>query len=267
MEFAEAQWAGLKKHADETGLLFLSSPFSEEAVDLLTRVGVPAWKVPSGEVGTTPLFDRMMETGLPMLLSTGMSSFGEVDEAVRRIRSRGLPFAVLQCTSAYPCPLEKVGLNMIGEFRGRYGCPVGLSDHSGSIFPGLAAVALGCEVLEVHVTLSREAFGPDVPVSLTTEELRRLVEGARAIETLLNNPVDKDALALEMAPMRSVFSKSVVARRDLPAGAILSEEDLAVKKPGNGIPARRLRELVGARLKRDLGSNEAIREEDVEVRP
>jgi N,N'-diacetyllegionaminate synthase len=113
MEFSEEQWRGLKKHAEEQGLIFLSSPFSVEAIELLNRVGVTAWKVASGEVNNPVLFESIARTSLPILLSTGMSSLHEIDEAVTRIRKLGLPFAVLQCTSAYPCPPEKIGLNLM----------------------------------------------------------------------------------------------------------------------------------------------------------
>jgi N-acetylneuraminate synthase len=265
MEFTEEQWKGLKQHAEEKGLIFLSSPFSVEAVELLTRVGVAAWKVASGEVSNTPMFERMAATGLPILLSTGMSPLSEIDAAVERVKARGLPLAVLQCTTAYPCPPEKVGLNLIPFFRERYGCAVGLSDHSGTIYPGLAAVTLGIEVLEVHVTLSREMFGPDVPASITTTELRQLVEGIRYIEKMKANPVDKDAIAQELAPLRNLFTKSVVARMDLPAGTVLREEHLTVKKPGTGIPASRLPELIGRRLRRAVKADELLQEDDLEV--
>ena len=264
MEFTEEQWHGLKKHADERGLEFLSSPFSIEAVELLTRVGIAAWKVASGEVGNTPMFERMAATGLPILLSTGMSPLSEIDAAVKLIKTKGLPLTVLQCTSAYPCPPEKMGLNLIPFFRERYGCAVGLSDHSGTIYPGLAAATLGIEVLEVHVTLSREMFGADVPASVTTWELRQLVEGVRFIERMKANPVDKDAMAQEMAPLRDLFTKSIVASADLPAGTALREEHLTVKKPGTGIPANRLHEMVGKRLRRFLKADELLQEEDVE---
>lgn len=264
MEFTEAQWHGLKAHAEQRGLLFLSSPFSIEAVDLLTTVGVAAWKVASGELSNVPMFERIMATGLPIFLSSGMSATSEIDAAVERVKGSGLPLAVLQCTSAYPCPPEKVGLNLIPYFRERYGCAVGLSDHSGTTYPGLAAATLGIEVLEVHVTLSREMFGPDVVASVTTSELRQMVEGIRFIERMTANPVDKDGLADEVAPLRGLFTKSVVAREDLPAGLVLGEEHLAVKKPGTGIPASRLPHLLGARLKRGLKADERLREEDLE---
>ena len=264
MEFTEEQWLGLKRHAEERGVMFLSSPFSIEAVELLKRVGVAAWKVASGEVSTVPMLEEMIATRLPILLSTGMSTIKEIDTAVERVKSRESPLAVLQCTSAYPCPPEKVGLNMIPFFRQRYGCAVGLSDHSGTIFPGLAAATLGSNVLEVHVTLSREMFGPDVNVSVTTNELRQLVEGIRFIERMMKNPADKDAMEEEIEPLRRMFTKSIVARIDLPAGTILRMEHLASKKPGTGIPASRIPELVGMRLKASVKADELFRPTDVE---
>ena len=265
MEFTEEQWAGLRSHALERGLLFLSSPFSVEAVDLLARVGVAAWKVASGELNNPLLFDRIAATGLPVILSTGMSPLDEIDGAVRRVKERDLPLAVLQCTSAYPCPPESVGLNMLETFRDRYDCAVGLSDHSGTIYPGLAAATLGAEVLELHVTLSREAFGPDVVASVTTSELGDLVRGVRFIEKMLANPVDKDAAANDLRPLRALFTKSVVARVDLPAGTTLREEHLSARKPGTGIPAARLPELVGSRLARSVRANELLSDTDVLV--
>ena len=184
MEFSEQGWAGLRQHAGERGLAFLSSPFSMEAVELLERVGVAAWKVASGEVNNAPMLARMAAGGKPVILSTGMSTLAETDEAVARVREHDAPLAVLQCATSYPCPPELVGLNVIGELRERYGCAVGLSDHSASIYAGLAAATLGVEVIEVHLALSRRMFGPDVSSSLTTEELTQLVDGVRAIETM-----------------------------------------------------------------------------------
>ncbi|CAN5348953.1 N-acetylneuraminate synthase [soil metagenome] len=264
MEFTEEQWAGLKRHAEDRGLFFLSSPFSIEAVELLSRVGVAAWKVASGEVGNAPLFEGMAETGRPFLISTGMSPLPEIDAAVERVKARGLELTVLQCTSSYPCPPESLGLNMLPFFRERYGCPVGLSDHSGTIYAGLAAAALEAKVIELHVTLSRKAFGPDVPASVTAEELALLVEGVRFIETALAHPVDKDAMARELKPLRDLFTKSVVTRRDLTTGQVLESEDIALKKPGTGIPAARLHEVLGRRVRRSVAAGSLLVEDDLE---
>jgi N-acetylneuraminate synthase len=260
MEFTEEQWLGLKRHAEEKGLDFLSSPFSLEAARMLQRIGMKAWKVASGEVANGQLFGYMAETRLPMMISTGMSSVGEIDAAVARVQAAGVPLAVMQCTSAYPCPPEKVGLNMLEIFRSRYACAVGLSDHSGTIFPGLAAATLGAELLEVHVTFSKECFGPDVPASITTAELKTLVEGVRFNERMRASAVDKNKMADEMAPLRDLFTKSIVAEVDLPSGAVLTPEALSVKKPGTGIPADRLPSMIGRRLRRPLAAGEMLSE-------
>lgn len=264
MEFTEAQWLELKEHAVERKLLFLSSPFSREAVDLLERVGVAAWKVASGETSNHALIDAMADTGRPIILSTGMSTLREIDEVVERVSGHGVPLAVLQCTSAYPCPPERVGLNLIAEFRERYGCAIGLSDHSATIYPGLAAAAEGIEVLEVHLTLTREMFGPDVPASVTPDQLRQLVEGIRFIETMRAHPLDKQELSASVQSLRDIFTKSVMARLDLSAGTVLEAHHLAAKKPGTGIPANELPRLIGRRLKRDVGFDHLLSHDDLE---
>lgn len=265
MEFSEPQWHGLKQHADQSGLLFLSSPFSDEATELLCRVGVAAWKVASGEVTNLPLLDKLASTQRPCLLSTGMNPLADIDAAVSTIRSRGAPLAVMQCTTAYPCPPEQVGLNQLGELRDRYRCPVGLSDHSGTIYPGLAAATLGAVVIEVHVTLSRHAFGPDVSASLTIEELKQLVQGVRFIETMLRHPVDKDAIADQLAPLRGLFAKSLVARVDLSPGTKLQRQHLALKKPGTGIPAARMEEVVNRAVVRPVPAGTLLSDDDLEA--
>ena len=260
--FTEQEWVGLAEHARERELLFLSSPFSLEAVELLERVGVPAWKIGSGEVSNVRLLDRVAATRLPVLLSSGMSGYDELDQAVERLQ--GAPVAVLQCTSTYPAPPEQLGLNVLGELEERYGVPVGLSDHSGTIFGSLAAVALGAALVEVHVTLSRAMFGPDVPASVTTDELRTLVEGVDFLHRARTTPVDKDAFAAEAEPLRALFTKSVVTRRPVSAGAVLAEGDLTLKKPGTGLAPERLESLVGRRVRHDLPADTLIAESDVE---
>ena len=258
MAFTADQWAGLRRHAQEVGLGFISSPFSLEAVALLADVGVDALKVASGEVPNLELVEACAATGVPVLLSSGMSPLAELDDAVACVCAAGGPLAVLQCTSSYPSAPEDVGLNVLGDFRDRWGCAVGLSDHSGTIYPGLAAVALGADVVEVHVTLSREAFGPDVASSLTTDELRQLADGARAIATMLDHPVDKDRSAAERQELRRVFTRSLVAATPLPAGHVLAADDLVAKKPGGGLSPADRAGLVGRRLRRALEADARI---------
>jgi N-acetylneuraminate synthase len=264
MEFTERQWQELATHAAAKDLVFMSSPFSIEAVNLLDRLGMTLWKIGSGEVSNDPMLDRIAETGKPVLLSSGMSSMAELDRVVARLHARQVPLTVLQCTTAYPCPPEKIGLNMMEVFRERYGCLTGLSDHSGTIFPSLAAATLGADVVEVHVALSREMFGPDVVASITTAELRQLVDGIRVIERMTASPVNKDTLAGDMADLRAIFNKSVVARQALEAGTVLRAEHLAAKKPGTGLPAARLPELIGRRLSRRVEGDALLTEADLD---
>jgi N-acetylneuraminate synthase len=264
MEFTEEGWRGLSEHARERGILFLSSPFSIQAVDLLERIGMPLWKIASGETSNTMLLDRIIETRKPVLLSTGMSPLDEIDNAVERVRARNTDVGVFQCTTAYPCPPEKIGLNLIPFYRERYGCWVGLSDHSATIYPGLAGAALGMDMLEVHVALSREMFGPDVIASVTTQELRQLVDGIRFIERMRAHPLDKDASAEETAPLRKLFTRSLVANVNLPAGTVLSREHVAIKKPGTGLPPDRLEDIIGRRLARPVTADQVLAAEDIE---
>ena len=261
LEFTQHQWQSLAEHARQSGLVFLSTPFSFEAVDLLDSLGMPAWKVGSGEVTNLPMLERMAATGRPVLVSSGMSCWEELDAAVAIVRSASAPLALLQCTTAYPCPAEKIGLNVLDQMRERYRCPVGLSDHSGTIYASLAAVALGANLLEVHVVFSRDCFGPDVKASVTIAQLAQLVEGVRFIERAQAHPLDKQQMAGQMQELKSMFGKSVVAARDLPQGHKLEAADLALKKPGSGIPAARLAQVVGRRLARSVSADTLLAEE------
>lgn len=264
MEFTAAQWTELKAHAEARGLVFLSSPFSLEAFELLRSIGVAWWKIASGEITNAGLLEAVAATGQPVMLSTGMSTLQEVDTAIACLRSGDSPLAVMQCTSLYPCPPERVGLNVLEILRARYRAAVGLSDHSATIYPSLAAATLGAEVVEVHVTLSREMFGPDVAASVTTAELAQLVAGVRCNTVMRRHPVDKLVPSSETAPLRGIFMKSVVARRDLPAGTVLEERHLAAKKPAGGLPAERLPELVGRRLKHGVRMDTPLAFSDLE---
>lgn len=263
--FSAEQWAGLARHAGESGLAFLSSPFSIEAVELLRALGVPAWKVASGEVGSRSLLAAMCADGKPVLLSTGMSTFAEIDSAVATIQQANAPLAVMQCASRYPTPLEAVGLNVMAEYRKRYDCPVGLSDHSGCVHPTLAALAHGADIIEVHLTLSRHMFGPDVPVSLTVEELQAVAAARDAFHTMATHPVDKDAAADDLVEMRSMFGRSLAPRADLPAGTVIDAGMLTAKKPATGIPTDALDTVVGRQLVHAVSADRLLMWEDIDV--
>ena len=264
MEFTKAQWLELKAHSDDVGLHFLSSPFSSEAVELLEALQVPAWKIASGEITNTPLLDNIIATNKPIILSTGLSGMEEITSTMSYLQSAGNPLALLQCTSQYPCPPEKLGLNVISDFRNEFGCAVGLSDHSGTIYSGLAAAMLGIQVLEVHITLSREMFGPDVIASITTEELKLLSEGIRYVESVLNHPVDKSLPDPQAAELRKIFMKSLFSAKDIGKGETLTAADIIPKKPGTGIPANQMKSIIGKKAKTGIEANTMIRPEDLE---
>jgi N-acetylneuraminate synthase len=188
-----------------------------------------------------------------------MSSWAELDEAVA---AAGDDVTVLQCTSEYPTPPERVGLNVLGELRSRYGKPVGLSDHSMGPYAAFAAVALGATVIEKHFTLSNEMYGPDAALALEPHELSDLVDGVRDIEAMLANPVDKDDLE-PLGEMKLVFEKSVVSTAEIPAGTEISREMVAAKKPGTGIPARRLSEVVGRKARVAIPADTVLSEDQL----
>lgn len=264
MEFTPEQWEGLAAHARDEGLVFLSSAFSVEAVTLLDAIGMPAWKVGSGEVFNTRLLDAMAATGKPVLMSTGMSSYDEIEQGYRHLEERDLDVALFQCTSKYPTELAAVGLNVIDELRARFRCPVGLSDHSGTVYPALAAMAREVDLLELHVTFDRRMYGPDSSASLTFEELAHVTAANRAFAEMRENPVDKDALAAEMEDMRALFTKSVGLTRAAEVGTVLSADILTLKKPGTGISANRIDELIGRRLVRPVSPEWLLRWTDLE---
>jgi len=263
--FTRNQWQSLKAHCDEIKLVFLSSPFSIEAVELLESVGVGGYKVPSGEVTNFPLLEVIAQTGKPVLLSSGMSTWKELDEAVKMILRFHDKLTVLQCTSEYPCPYEEVGLNVMLEMRERYHLPVGLSDHTLTAYASLAAVTLGASVIEKHLTFSRLMYGSDAPHSLEPAEFAELVKGIRAIETMLASAVNKDATAGRLREMKRIFEKSVVSLVAIREGTKISAEMVGVKKPGTGIPARRLKELIGRRVVHDVPKSTLIKEDDLDA--
>lgn len=259
--FALEQWRKLAAHACEHDVTFLSSPFSLEAVDLLEEVGVSAYKIPSGEVSNIPLLEKIAKTGKPVLLSSGMSDWAELDMAVAALRS-ACPTTVMQCSSAYPCPPERVGLNVIGEMAARYGLPVGYSDHTLGLAAPIAAVTLGAVVVEKHFTFSRQMYGSDAKHSMEPGEFKLMAQALREVWAMRAHPVDKND-ASPYADMKRIFEKSIVTARPVRAGEVLALDMLAFKKPGDGIPARDYASLIGRRVKQNLSADHKITEDDL----
>ena len=174
---------------------------------MLPKLGIVGWKLGAGEVASGLLFDQLKILGQPLLISTGMINWSEIDSIVSRLASSTSPFALFQCTSKYPTPIEDVGLNVVESLKSRYHCPIGLSDHSGNPFVGMSAVSQRCDLLEVHVVLDRRMQVPDQRSSLTFEELRMVTEFRNTLELLNANPVDKDKMSVELSNTRKLFGK------------------------------------------------------------
>lgn len=264
MEFTLEQWKEIKKHCDEVGLDFICSPFSNLAVDWLEEIGISIYKIGSGEVNNFLLLEKIAKTGKSIIISSGMSSFEELDKTVDFLRNKKVNFSILQCTTAYPTQPEQFGFNVIQDLKERYKVPVGFSDHSAKVATGIAAVALGAEILEFHVVFNRDMFGPDAIASLTVEETKQLVEAVNTIYTAKNHPIDKNNNE-NFKDLKLIFEKSLAVNKDLPNGHIVTFDDLESKKPkGFGISAENFNEVIGKKLKYKKLKWDFLNEEDVE---
>jgi N-acetylneuraminate synthase len=263
MEFSFEQWVGIKEHCDKAGLEFLSSPFSIAAFELLERLGVSRYKIASGEVNNYLLLDKIISTGKPVLISSGMSTMQELRDAVNHIKVGKNELSVFQCTTAYPTPPEECGLNMITDFKNEFECKVGLSDHSGEIYAGLAAIALGADMIEVHATFSKDIFGPDTKSSLSMSQLVDLVQGNQFITTALNSPAKKIA-SEKNETLKQMFGKSLAVNKTIRVGQVLTINDLETKKPaGKGISAADYYSVIGKAAEKELPANSFLNKSDI----
>ena len=264
MEFTFEQWAGLKQHCDDKGIQFISSAFSNAAVDMLIKLDVKIFKIGSGEVNNFLMLKKIGQTKKPVILSSGMSSFEELDKSINFLKTFGNDLSILQCTTAYPTKPENWGLNVIGELKSRYRLPVGYSDHSGDIFACLAATALEAEILEFHIVFDKNMFGPDTKASLTIDQTKQLIKGVREIEESINHPIDKNDNS-QFNEVKGIFEKSLAVNQSLEKGERIKESMLEAKKPkGKGIDAAEYEKVVGKKLTRDINKWDFITENDIE---
>lgn len=263
MGFSLEQWKGIKKHCDDVGLQFICSPFSNLAVDWLEELEVEQYKIGSGEVNNFLILEKIARTGKPLILSSGMSSFGELDKTVEFLKERNVEFSILQCTTSYPTKPEQYGLNVIEELKNRYNVPIGFSDHSAKIETCIAATSLGASILEFHVVFDRAIFGPDSKSSLTISETKELVSAVRNIAIALSSPIDKNDNQ-NFSSLKQIFEKSLAINKDLPKNHILTFGDLESKKPkGFGIDALRFQDVIGKTLNKDLKQWDFLNEKDL----
>ena len=262
LELGESDHRALAAYCTKKDILFLSSPFDEQAVDLLLEVGVPLLKVGSGEITNLPLLVYIGSKKLPVILSTGMSMLGEVERAVAVLNGEGCrDIALLHCVTEYPAPVDQVNLKAMLTLRQAFGLPVGYSDHTVGFEIPVAAVALGATILEKHFTLDKSMKGPDHAASLDPGELTLMVRAVRNVEQALGDGIKRPA-PCELGN-RDVARKSLIAARALAAGETLRREDIAVKRPGSGIAPKYLQRVVGRVLKTDVGADEVLRWEQL----
>lgn len=262
LELDAAAFAELKREAEQAGLLFLCTPFDAESAALLAALGVPGWKLGSGDLTNHPLLAQVAASGLPLIVSTGMSALDEVEDAAALLAAQGdPPVAWLHCVSQYPAPEAESNLRAMDSLRLVLGGPVGMSDHSRGLAVALAAVARGAAVLEKHLTLDRGAPGPDHAASLEPQEFAELVRQVRLVEAALGDGIKRPA-PCELDTLR-VARRSLVAARDLPAGHRLAAGDLIAKRPSGGIPPSRLAAVLGRRLARPLSADAPLAWEDL----
>lgn len=248
MSFSKHQWLEIREHCEQVGLEFMSTPFSNQAIELLESVGVRRYKVGSGDLRNFLLLDKIQQTNKPILLSTGMANFDEIESTLSYLQGYSQPITLMQCTTQYPTPLQAVGLNVLKEYQQRFSVPVGLSDHSGTVYPSILAASIGAIAVEVHVVFDKRMFGPDVSSSLTIEQLKDLVDHIRANQVLLNTTVDKrDNQAY--ADLQKVFGRSLAVNKSLPEGHCIEFEDLEALKPAEqGVAVQNYRDVIGKRL-------------------
>jgi len=252
MEFSPDEWKLIKKTCNDNNVEFLASPFSNAAVDLLENIGVKRYKIGSGEVNNFLLLEKIAATGKPVIISSGMSSFEELDNTLRFLEERNVIFSLLQCTTSYPTTPENYGLNVIQELKGRYKVKVGYSDHSAKIETCIAATAMGAEILEFHAVFSRKSFGPDVSSSLEIKEIKLLVNSIKNISIALNEPVNKSDNS-HFSDLKQIFEKSLAVNKDLFKGDIIKFEDLEAKKPKDrGINATEFQDVIGKKIAKDI---------------
>ena len=257
LELSFDEFRALQEYAIKKSIMFLSTPFDRKSILFLDSIGVPCFKIPSGEITNLPYLIQIAQTGRDVVMSTGMSEVEEIETAIRILRDYGAGrISLLHCNTEYPTPMQDVNLKAMLTLKEKFNVPVGYSDHTRGIEVPIAAVAMGAEIIEKHFTLDHNMEGPDHAASLEPDELKRMIESIRNIEKALGDGI-KTASDSERKN-KDIARKSIVAGRIIRRGEVLSEENIAVKRPGNGISPMRWFDILGTRAVRDFDKDELI---------
>lgn len=257
LELSEDDFRELAKYADKRGILFLSSPFDFESVDLLDEIGVPTFKLGSGEITNFPLLERVASKGKPVILSTGMATMGEIREAVKIFKDNKNDLILMHCVTSYPAKVEDINLKVIETLKSTFKLPVGFSDHTLGIEMPIAAVAMGSCVVEKHFTLDKTLNGPDHKASLEPTEFKNMVLAIRNVEKGMGNGIKE--LTKEEKEIKKVARKSVVAKVNIPKETIIKRNMLTIKRPGTGIEPKYIKSLIGKKTISEIKKDEVLR--------
>lgn len=248
INFSFEEWKKIKKYCAAKKIGFLCSPFSIKAVDVLERLNVELYKVPSGELTNIPLIQRLKKTKKYIILSTGMSDYREINQAAKILKKN---FSILQCSSIYPCPIKKVGLNVFKNLRKKYKCEIGYSDHTLDYSAAFTFAANGASIIEKHFTLSKKLYGSDAKHSMEQKEFKFYVSTIKDIWIINKSFVDKDKLT-PFKKMKRIFEKSVVTSERVKKKTIIKLKHLNFKKPGDGIRADMYKKIIGKKIRVEL---------------
>lgn len=263
VEFSIDEWSKIKKYVEKKNLIFLSSVFSIKAVHIMKRIGIKAIKVGSGEFNSIDIINEIIKTRLPILLSTGMVKLDEIKNLNNILVKKKVPFGFFQCTSSYPAKLEKVGINLINELKNRFNCPIGLSDHSGTIYPSIFSLSLNANMLEIHAKLDDEEKGPDATSSVNLNELKKICEINDAIYLMRKNPVSKLILNKDIKKMKRLFGKSISFNKDLKKGETIKKENILMKKPAIGLSYKDINKIIGKKTLKFISKKRILKKSDI----
>lgn len=260
--FTLTQYHKLKNLTERLGMFFLSSPFSMQAVDLLQTIKIKAWKIGSGELTNLPLIDKVAKTNKPMIISTGLSDINEIKETIKIIKKYHSKIVIMQCTSLYPCPDEKIGFNVINDLKNIFPYKIGFSDHSGDPAVPLAAYSIGSEILEVHVTFDKDIKTFDSSSSLNFKELKFLSDSVKKISKIKNSNVDKFKIPNYLKKNKILFEKGIYLKNNMQKGDKVQISNLEFKKPMIGIHSKKYKKILGKKIKKNLHKGTFLKESD-----
>ena len=265
-EFSEKQWKKIIKFCKKNKIIFVTSPFSVEAVKIMRKLGCRNWKIGSGEVFSDWIINEILrKKDDVIIISSGMSKWIDLKRNYKLIsKKKGKNFAMLQCTTEYPSNFKNVGLNVLADMKKRFNCYIGLSDHTGSVFPSIAALSLGAEVIEVHVCISKKHKGVDINSSVTFEELKTICKARDSIYIMRQNPVNKNILNYTQKKNKKIFSKSIAIKNDLIKGDKIYISNLTLKKPGTGFNEKYFIKITNKIAKKDLSAKRILMKGDFE---